>query len=337
MRDSTTVAVEPTADQEGLCIRRKRRGKGFQYLDEMGNTITDSEEVTRIRQLVIPPMWTMVRICKCPKGHIQATGRDAKGRKQYIYHSAWERKRQEEKFARLAEFGSQLNKLRKKAQRDLRQAGWPKAKVLALMVEILDETGIRIGNRCYSKSNQSYGLSTLRRKHVRVDGADFVLSFKGKSHQQRTVTIEDQELITYIKQVAELPGHELFRFRDQKGRRRIIDSGDVNHYIAAGMGGPFTSKDFRTWVGSRLAIEYWPEAHRQTQLNPRKKLDATLVRMVADQLGNTPSVCRTYYVHPEILKRIENKEMPDNPHKDSKGHAGLSASEKLLMALIAPN
>jgi DNA topoisomerase I len=322
-------------DETSLCIQRKKRGRGFMFFDQKGNKIKDKKQLSRLRKLVIPPMWKEVMICNFEDGHIQAIGRDAKGRKQYIYHDSWERKRQEEKFARMLQFGAKLPKLRKKAHQDLQQTTWTKNKVLALMVEILDESGIRIGNEQYVKSNQTYGLSTLRRKHLQLQDGILTFQFKGKSQKEREVSISDKFLIKHIKQVAELPGYELFRYKGEDGKMCDIDSHDVNEYIAHVIGEQFSSKDFRTWVGSRLAIALFPEAIQVKKAEKRKKLDNILIRMVADELGNTPTVCRGYYVHPMILQKMEANEIPlKNPYKPSNSPFGMDPSEKLLIKLL---
>jgi DNA topoisomerase-1 len=258
-------------DDSALCIRRRKYGKGFQYYDEQDKKIADSQLLRRLKSLVIPPMWDEVMICKWKDGHIQATGRDQKGRKQYIYHSQWERQRQCEKFARMADFGRQLPRIRQICHQHMTKRGWSKEKVLALMVLILDETGIRIGNARYAEQNKSYGLSTLRRKHLIVEDEALLFQFKGKSHQQRSVAIEDDELIKVIKRSAEHPGYELFRYQDKAGSWRNVDSEDINGYIQAVMQAGFTSKDFRTWVATRLAVECYPDALEQKSQTPKKK------------------------------------------------------------------
>ncbi len=307
----------------------------FNFFNENGEKISDTNILKRLKDLVIPPMWSEVMICKFEDGHIQATGRDLKGRKQYIYHSEWEKKRQEEKFARMAAFGKILPKLRAAAEKDLKQKQWSKSKVLGLMVSILDESGIRIGNKQYVQSNGTYGLTTLRRKHLETNGKELVFNYKGKSNKQRQVTIEDRELVRHIKKAAQLPGYEIFRYFGEDGKSHEIDSHDVNQYISETTRGEFTSKDFRTWVGSRLAIELYTEAVEIKKASPRKKLDTILVRMVADELGNTPTICRGYYVHPVLLQKIEADEIPlKNPFRQSKNPNALTAEEKLLMMLL---
>jgi DNA topoisomerase-1 len=202
------------------------------------------------------------------------------------------------------------------------------------MVEILDQSGIRIGNQQYTRQNGTFGLSTLRRKHL-IEGRELVFQYKGKSKKEQNVTIEDPALIKHIQEVAQLPGYEIFRYRDENGNLQNVDSQDVNQYLAEIMGEGFTSKDFRTWVGSRLALELFPAALQLKEEEPRQKLDNILIRLVADELGNTPTVCRGYYVHPLLLRKIEAGEIPrHNPFRDSDKAHGHTASEKLLIKLL---
>lgn len=238
-------------DDTALCLSRVKYRNGHRYLDEAGKKITDKKLLRRLRKLVIPPMWSQVMICKWADGHIQATGRDLKGRKQYIYHSEWERQRQAAKFAKMKDFGKVLPKMRKKCLSDITLKKWHREKVLALMVLILDETGIRIGNQQYAKKNNTYGLSTLRRKHMDIDGDVLTFEYKGKSNKQRTVKIDDEELIKFIKKSAELPGYEIFRYKDANGNWQSVDSDEVNSYIHATIGDEFSSKDFE--LGSPVA------------------------------------------------------------------------------------
>jgi DNA topoisomerase-1 len=322
-------------DESGLCISRKKYGKGFQYHDEQGQKITDARLLRRLKSVVIPPMWDEVMICKWDDGHIQATGRDQKGRKQYIYHSEWERHRQREKFARMVNFGRQLPRIRQSCYRQVAKQGWRKEKVLALMVLILDETGIRIGNARYAKENKSYGLSTLRRKHLVVEDEALLFQFKGKSHQERHVMIEDEELVKLIKRSAEHSGYELFRYQDKLGGWRNIDSEDINQYIQDVMQAEFTSKDFRTWVATRLAVECYPNALEQKSQTPKKKFTNILIRLVADELGNTPTICRNYYVHPEVMRLIDQQNLPELArYRDARSRHGHSAAEKLVLDVI---
>ncbi|GAA4827643.1 DNA topoisomerase IB [Algivirga pacifica] len=321
-------------DDNALCIQRKKWGKGYTYLNESGRKITDDEMIDRIKQLVIPPMWEDVWICKYENGHIQAVGRDEKGRKQYLYHEEWQRRSQQQKFEKLKSFGEALPEMRKRCLMDLEQQDWVQEKVLALMVLLLDETGIRIGNRQYAEQNNSYGLSTLRRKHLHETGKELLFRFMGKSKQQQEVYIENKELIHHIKESAELPGYELFRYQESSTKWCTVDSEDVNEYIHQTIGDDFYCKDFRTWVANRTAVECYAEALSLHGDSSQKKLSNILVRLVAEQIGNTESVCREYYIHPKILKLVEEDRFPKNTYKDSKKLYGHSAEEKFLLKNI---
>ncbi|MEH0154418.1 DNA topoisomerase IB [Limibacter armeniacum] len=321
-------------DDDSLCYKRKKQGKGFTYLDEHGKKINDHDTIERIEALVIPPMWSEVWICRFSEGHIQATGRDEKGRKQYLYHEEWQRQQQQQKFDRMKPFGNALPDMRKRCLMDLEQKDWEKEKVLALMVLLLDETGIRIGNQQYAEQNNSYGLSTLRRKHLHLKGKELLFKFNGKSNQQQEVHIENHELIRYIKKSAELPGYELFRYQDDSDKWHTVNSEEVNEYIHQTIGEEFYCKDFRTWAASRTAIECYPDAVSLYKEAPKKKLPNILIRLVAEQIGNTESVCREYYVHPNILQLVAQEVFPKNTYKDSIKPFGHSAEEKLLLKII---
>ena len=322
-------------DDSALAITRRKYGRGYAYYYEDGEKIADKNVLKRLRELVIPPMWTDVVICKFEDGHIQAVGRDLKGRKQYIYHSVYEKLRQEEKFKKLLDFVANLPKVRRRAYRDLNRKEWSKEKLVALIILILDEYGIRIGNKQYKKRNETFGLTTLRRKHLTIEGDHLILSFKGKSKQMREVHIDDDELIPFIKKVADLPGYEIFRYKDDDGTFRDVDSEDVNAYIAKMMGEDFSSKYFRTWAANRLAIDCYPMALTNLEKGSRKKFSNVVIKMVAEELGNTPSICRDYYVHPAVFDKVDKKEIPHpNPFRDSKTDHGLSASEKLAKRII---
>lgn len=323
-------------DDSALGISRRKVGKGYAFFDEDGNKITDKPTLRRLRKLVIPPMWSDVLICRFDDGHIQAIGRDTKGRKQYIYHSVYERLKQEEKHKKMVDFSHALPKIRKRAYKDLKSLTWQKKKLLALIILILDQYGIRIGNKEYRKRNDTYGLTTLRRKHMAFDEEEVVFSFKGKSNKNREVHIDDEELIPFIMEAADLPGYELFRYEDGSGHFHDVDSDDVNTYIHKFMGADFSSKDFRTWAANRVAIECYPEALKDQKRGSRKKFSNIVIKMVAVELGNTPTVCRSYYVHPAIFDKIDKKAVPvPNPHKETRGKYTLSASEKLARDIIA--
>lgn len=297
-------------DQQKAGILRKRRGKGFIYQFPNGKVVTAKATLARIQKLVIPPMWKNVWITKDPKGHIQATGIDLKGRKQYLYHRHWMAYRQDSKYRRLRFFGEALPAIRKRAAMDLQLEGWPREKVVALMVMILDELFIRIGNVSYVKNNGTYGLSTLRRKHVRLSEGVATFEYKAKSGKYRTVTLEDEELVPLIQECMELPGYEIFRYYDEKTRCYCnLASEDVNNYLREITGAEFSAKDFRTWAGSVLTVSMKEDAEKEKAANPRKKLENILVNMVAEKLGNTVSICKEYYIHPSILAAVEAKDL----------------------------
>ncbi len=325
-----------TTNDRAMCITRRKYGRGFQYFDEYGAQITSKKVLRRFRQLVIPPMWSEVKVCKWPDGHIQATGRDPKGRKQYIYHSAWEQQRQREKFNRMSAFGQALPGLRRRCQKLVSDnATWSREKVLGLMLLILDETGIRIGNQEYAERNDTYGLSTLRRRHLTMARNGVRFEYQGKSGKQRRVAVEEARLAKHIREAAELPGYEIFRYRNGSRKWENVDSEEVNAFIQAQMGEGFSSKDFRTWVASRLAVAYFPEAQARKEKRPRQKLVNILLRLVAKELGNTPNVCRTHYVHPAVLQAVEGGKMPAlNGVPDAQEPHAHSRAERLLLDLI---
>jgi DNA topoisomerase-1 len=331
-----------TTEQQ-LCIARRRCGKGFQYFQlkatGRGRQVATAKTLRRIRELAIPPMWDEVLICSSDRGHIQAVGRDAKGRKQYIYHAQWHHEQQSRKFARLAAFAQRLPLIRKQCRALVNKKPWTKDKALALMVLLLDETGIRIGNKQYLKDNQSHGLTTLRDKHLEVYGRTARLHFKGKSGKEQQVDIDDPALAALVKKSAELPGYSLFRYQDEDGAWQDVDSDDVNAFIRTHMGDEFSCKDFRTWVGTRLVLESYPRALEQNRQYPRKKLLNLLVGAIAEKLGNTVTVCRSYYIHPALLELAEAQKLPVlsaaalASHHAASG-PGLSKVEKATLGVL---
>jgi len=285
-------------------LRRRRAGKGFVYLDAKGRRIADAHAIARIRALAIPPAWTDVWICKDARGHLQASGRDARGRKQYRYHAKWRRTRDAGKFARLADFGKRLPKLRRQLAQDLKRPGLPRDKVLAIVVSLLAETLIRVGNHEYARSNNSFGLTTLRNRHVQFPRGDrAIFRFRGKSAQEHTVELEDARLARLLRRCQQLPGQALFQYLDEAGKPQPVDSGAVNDYLRAAMGEDFTAKDFRTWGGTLEAIAAFvrtPRPRRRTKA-AMARAQAAAVKQVAAELGNTPAVCRSSYIHPAVF------------------------------------
>jgi DNA topoisomerase-1 len=283
-------------------IRRKRSGKGFSYIGTDGKPIRDEKELARIRSLAIPPAYTDVWICPSPNGHIQATGRDARGRKQYRYHPRWREVRDETKFGRMLAFSEVLPKIRARIERDLARPGLPREKVLATVVSLLECTRIRVGNDEYAKANRSYGLTTLQDRHVEISGSNLRFEFRGKSGKAQRVDLNDRRLARIVQRCQALPGEDLFQYLDDDGVRETIGSGDVNDYIREISGEEFTAKDFRTWAGTLLAVGALTEigawsSQRQAKSNVLKAIDR-----VAEQLNNTRAVCRKYYVHPAIFE-----------------------------------
>jgi DNA topoisomerase IB len=288
-------------------LTRVRRGKGFVYYNHVGRRVTHPRELARIRKLAIPPAYTKVWICTHPRGHLQACGRDARGRKQYRYHPDWRRLRDHGKFDRLVAFGKALPMLRRRVRRDLALPGLPCDKVLALVVRLLDETLIRVGNETYARENQSYGLTTLRSKHLREERGRLHFVFKGKSGKRRDVLLDDKRLIRIIRRVQQLPGQQLFQYLDDDGKRRGIDSTMVNRYLCEATGNgeqhEFSAKDFRTWGGTVIAAGILcrtplPEKGGE---KARRAVLAEAIKQVAERLGNTPAVCRASYIAPQLL------------------------------------
>jgi DNA topoisomerase I len=292
-------------------IRRKKVGKGFTYVGTDGKTIRDSKELNRIRSLAIPPAYTDVWICPTSNGHIQATGRDARGRKQYRYHPKWREVRDETKFGRMLAFSEVLPKVRQQVERDLSRQGLPREKVLATVVRLLECTCIRVGNDEYAKSNRSYGLTTLQDRHVEISGSSLRFEFRGKSGKTHSVNLSDRRLARIVQRCQALPGEDLFQYVDDDGVRQTIGSGDVNDYIREISGQEFTAKDFRTWAGTLLAVAALSEVgafstQRQAKSNVLRAID-----QVAEQLNNTRAVCRKYYVHPAVFETYLGGTMAD--------------------------
>ncbi len=287
-------------------LSRTASGKGFSYHDRQGKLIRDAKVLDRIRALAIPPAWTDVWICPRATGHIQATGRDAKGRKQYRYHADWSRHASETKFERLPAFAKGLPKLRKRIEADLNKRGVTRDKVLATAVRLLEITLIRVGNAQYARQNRSYGLTTLNKRHLDVDGTALTFAFKGKSGVEHEVRIRDRRLATVIRSLRELPGQQLFKYRDADGDLCTISSDDVNAYIREAMGEDFSAKDFRTWAGTVSAARALREVEPPTSATDAKRKITVCVKAVAGLLGNTPTVCRSSYVHPKVFELYES-------------------------------
>ncbi|HEU4537352.1 MAG TPA: DNA topoisomerase IB, partial [Polyangiaceae bacterium] len=273
----------------------------FRFVDPGGKPVRDAATLARIKALGIPPAWQNVWICPDPRGHLQATGRDAKGRKQYRYHAAWRAVRDGTKYGKLLEFGAALPALRDRTGRDLGLPGLPRAKVLAAVVRLLEGTLIRVGNEEYARQNGSFGLTTMRDRHVRIEGADLRFRFRGKSGVAHSVDVHDARLARVVRRCRELPGQELFQFVGDDGAQHSIGSADVNEYLREATGHDFTAKDFRTWAGSVLALMALQELASFDSKAQAKRNVIAAVKHVAARLGNTPSVCRKCYIHPAVL------------------------------------
>jgi DNA topoisomerase-1 len=307
----TGVIVDPQAASEaaGLDyvsdeepgITRKRAGKGFTYKDPKGRTIKDAKTLERIRKLAIPPAYTDVWICPNPNGHIQATGRDAKGRKQYRYHPRWREVRDGTKYERLVDFARTLPSLRARIAEDMKERGLTRNKVLATVVHLLETTLIRVGNEDYAKENKSYGLTTLRNRHVKVEQGELRFQFKGKSGKEWRLQVKDRRVARVVKACQDLPGQNLFQYLDEAGERQPVTSTDVNAYLKEASGTDITAKDFRTWAGTVLAAIALKEVHAIDGEPATKKALKGAVEKVAARLGNTPTICRKCYIHPEVV------------------------------------
>jgi DNA topoisomerase I len=283
-------------------IRRRRAGRGFYYVDARGERIVDEATLTRIRRLTIPPAWREVWISPLKTGHLQATGRDAKGRKQYRYHPEWGKIRNQTKFDRMLAFARALPHIRSQVDEHLSLRGLRREKVLATAVRLLEKTLIRVGNEEYVRTNGSFGLTTLRRRHARVSGEKVDFRFRGKGGQKFEISIRDRRLARVVGRCRELPGQELFRYTDDDGQTQKIDSEDVNEYLYSLTGQEFTAKDFRTWAGTVAAAVALREYGRPSSLTGARRNVSEAVRKAAALLGNTITVCRKFYVHPGILE-----------------------------------
>jgi DNA topoisomerase-1 len=288
-------------DGRGPGIRRISRGKGFSYVDAEGKAIHDARILKRIRSLVIPPAWTDVWICPSPNGHIQAVGRDARGRRQYRYHEQFRSRCNEDKFGRMVAFGAVLALIRRRVARDLRRSGLPREKVLAALVRLLETTYIRVGNPEYAKENGSFGLTTLKNHHLRARGEAVELRFRGKSGVPHLIELNDRTVARVVRECHDLPGYRLFQYVDAEGNPRNVHSEEVNEYIRGIAGEEFTAKDFRTWAGTVLgARELLAQAPAQSETEAKRNIVAA-VKRVAEQLRNRPATARKYYIHPAII------------------------------------
>jgi DNA topoisomerase-1 len=336
---------EKTAEIVGLVyvssnekgFKRVRNGSEFIYMD--GNRVVkDKANLDRIRKLVLPPAWENVWICKLPNGHLQATGIDKLGRKQYKYHPTWILIRNQTKFFRLREFGESLPMIRKNLEKDLSLPGYPQNKVLAAMVSLLEQINIRVGNAFYEKNYGSFGLTTLKDHHVKVNGSGLKIMFRGKKGVMHDINLASCRLARIVQGCKDIPGKELFQYYDEDGKRKTVDSGMVNEYIRNISGKDFTAKDFRTWAGTIHAILALSEVGKFSSVTEMNKNIAAALDIVAKQLGNTRAVCRKYYVHPVIIQLYQDDRF-DNYIKDldrqsGKDENGYTAEERVLLKIL---
>ncbi|MFD2036699.1 DNA topoisomerase IB [Belliella marina] len=339
---NTTLANEQIAKEADLkymdCsvpgINRRVRGKGFSFHFPDGNLVTDPKVLKRIKELAIPPAWSKVWVCKSAQGHIQATGYDKRKRKQYLYHQDWVKLRSETKFFQLYQFGKKLPKIRKSIAHDIGLAGLPVQKVLATVVSLLLKVHARIGNIFYEDQNGTYGLTTLRDEHVTISKNAIELKFPGKKNINQHLSLHSSTISKIIRKCRDLPGETLFQYIDKNGKPQAIDSCMVNSYIRSIGDAPFTAKDFRTWSGSVLAVEFLLRHTLPESMKEREKLVLEVIRKVAKRLGNTPTICRKYYIHPLIIGTY----CSDNWEKLLSGKTSANhfynKSEKLLLKLL---
>jgi DNA topoisomerase-1 len=328
--------VYTTDDKPG--IRRIGKGKRARFVGPRNKAITSKTELSRIRALVLPPAWTDVWICPNPRGHLQATGRDARGRKQYRYHSKWREVRDDTKYGRMIAFGRALPVIRRRTDADLRRDGVPREKVLAAVVKLLEKTFIRVGNDEYARDNRSFGLTTMRDGHVKVAGSTVRFVFRGKSGVEHALALDDKRLAKIVKQCRDLPGQELFQYRNDNGDVVDVGSADINAYLKDVTGEDFTSKDFRTWAGTVLAAQLLKDFEAVDSEARAKKNVVAAIEQVAKQLGNTRAVCRKCYVHPAVIDAYMDGSMKrtiaQRASRTAKAVGKMTAAEAAVLGLL---
>jgi DNA topoisomerase-1 len=318
-------------------IRRRKSGRGFSYLRPEGETVRDLATLKRIRALAIPPAWTDVWICPSPDGHLQATGRDARGRKQYRYHARWREVRDETKYAKMVLFGTTLPRIRARVEQDLGLPGLPQDKLLAIIVRLLETTFIRVGNEEYARNNRSFGLTTLLGRHVTVLGDNIRFRFQGKSGKAHEVHLNDRRLARLVTRIRDLPGQDLFQYVDEAGEPQPINSADVNEYLRLIADQDFTAKDFRTWAGSLLAARSLDESSSPESKAAAKSAVVAAAESVAHRLGNTAAICRKCYIHPSVLEAFQDPALFGFWVQAREGGAaepGLSEEESALLRFL---
>jgi DNA topoisomerase-1 len=342
---STPLSPTPRTQAEEVGLRyvtdakpglKRIPGQPFRYVDARGRPVRNRPTLERIRRLAIPPAWTEVWICPQANGHLQATGRDARGRKQYRYHPDWRALRDETKYHRMLAFGRALPRLRRRVRRDLRRPGLPREKVLAAVVRLLETSLIRVGNEAYAHDNRSYGLTTLLNRHARVRRGEITFRFKGKSGRRQSVRLEDPRLARIVRRCRDLPGQELFAYLDEKGQAVDVGSEDVNAYLREISGDAFTAKDFRTWAGTVLAVRALRELAGAEAGKMTRRRILRVVESVARLLGNTPAVCRKAYIHPDVWDAARDGSLLQAPSSARLG-AGLRGEEQAVLRFLRRN
>ena len=337
--DAAKAAHLRYVSDQGPGIRRKPAGNTFAYFDDDGNKVSDPDTLARIKSLVIPPAWTDVWISPITYGHLQATGRDVKGRKQYRYHPRWRQVRDETKYTRMISFGHVLPQIRERVVADMSQTGLPRSKVLATIVRLLETTLIRVGNEEYARSNDSYGLTTMRDKHVHVSGTKVSFQFRGKSGKFHSIDVKDSRMATIVRRCRDLPGYDLFQYIDEEGKQQDVRSEDVNGYLREITGEEFTAKDFRTWAGTVLAAMALQEFEAFDSNTQAKKNILRAIETVSERLGNTPAICRKCYVHPAVIDSYLSGTMLDTLKQRAEQEmveslASLRPEEAAVLALL---
>jgi len=314
---------------------RKRKANGFSYVDEIGITVKDKDALERIKKLVIPPAWENVWISPYENGHLQVTGTDVKGRKQYRYHPDWNKIRNQSKFFRLRRFGLALPHIREQVEKDLKRSGLPYEKIVALVIKLIELTNIRIGNDAYKKLYGSFGLTTLRDKHVKFEGATVLFDFVGKKGVKHKIKLQSRRMANLVKKCQDIPGQELFQYLDDDGHRHTVGSGDINHYLKEISGEDFTAKDFRAWAGSLNALCAFNELGEFENVTDFKKKVVSVFDSVAQKLGNTRTVCKKYYVHPTVVAAYEKGTLWNYKITEIDNDGELNPSEKALLELLS--
>ena len=341
--ETVKVAPEVSAREAGLRyvhddapgISRRKSGSGFSYRDADGQTIRDRKTLARIKSLAIPPAYRDVWICPRENGHIQATGLDERGRKQYRYHAKWREVRDANKYSRMMAFGRALPAIRERAAVDSKQHGLPRERVLGTIVQLLEKTLIRVGNEQYSRDNKSYGLTTMKNRHIEVEGKHITFSFKGKSGVRHTIDLHDAHLARVLARISDLPGQNVFQYLDENGERHSVGSSEVNAYLKEISGEDFTAKDFRTWAGTVLASLALQECEKFDNQTQAKKNVVQAIERVAEKLGNTPAVCRKCYVHPIVVEAYLNGSLLDSvPQRAAEKAPDLPPDEAAVMRLL---